>query len=83
MFDQISFLQQIGLSVLVVATVVWAVGLVRMLRRDRFEVTVWREGQSLYAMPRQTSHPVETVELSAAERDAFATLVRQLTDGRP
>ncbi|NBE56711.1 hypothetical protein [Streptomyces boluensis] len=83
MFDQISFPQQIGLSVLAVAGAVWAVGLVRMLRRDRSEVTVWRGAQSLYAMPRQRSHPADTVELSAAERDAFIGLVRQLTDGRP
>ncbi|MDG4863844.1 hypothetical protein P8605_37455 [Streptomyces sp. T-3] len=82
MFDHVSLLQQIGLSVLMVATVVWVVGLARMLRRDRFAVTVWREAQPLYAMPRQ-HHPVESVELTPAERDAFARLVRQLTDGRP
>ncbi|MGW0731496.1 hypothetical protein [Streptomyces sp. NPDC002851] len=84
MFDQISILQQIGLAVLLAATVVWVVGLVRRLRRDRFEVTVWREAKDLRALPRQRSHhPAESTELTAAERDAFAGLVRQLTDGRP
>lgn len=83
MFDQISFPQQIGLSMLAAAGVVWTVGLVRLLRRDRSEVTVRCGEQSPYAIPRQRSHSGETVRLSAAERDAFTGLVRQLTDGRP
>lgn len=82
MFDQISILQRIGLAVLLVAAVVWAVGLVRLLRRDRSEVAVWRRTQHLRAVPRQRSHPAESTELTDAERDAFAGLVRRLTDGR-
>jgi hypothetical protein len=65
-----------------VASVVWAVGLVRKLHRDRSEATARPEARALHALPRQPSHSGETVQLSAAERDAFAGLVRQLTDRR-
>ncbi|MDI3421779.1 hypothetical protein [Streptomyces luteolus] len=83
MFEQISPLQQVGLTVLAAAGAVWAVRLVRMLHRDRTEPTLpYVSGASLHAVPRQPSHAGETVELSAAERDAFADLVRQLMSRR-
>ncbi|MFJ2772042.1 hypothetical protein [Streptomyces sp. NPDC087300] len=69
------------MSVLAVATVVWAVGLVRVLRRDRFDVDVWRQAQALRALPVQQGPPrAETVQLTADERAAFAGLVRQFGD---
>ncbi|MET9290411.1 hypothetical protein [Streptomyces sp. NPDC003077] len=83
MIPSATTLQHIGLGILAVATVAWFVGLVRVLRRDRFELTVWRGSQRLLrSVPRQAGPagpPSECVELTAAEREAFARLVRQLT----
>ncbi|GAA3106463.1 hypothetical protein GCM10010449_31780 [Streptomyces rectiviolaceus] len=71
------------MAVLAVATVVWAVGLVRVMRRDQADVDAWRESQALRALPAQTGPPrAETAELTADERAAFAGLVRQFGDGR-
>ncbi|MEU8977521.1 hypothetical protein ACFVXW_13000 [Streptomyces sp. NPDC058251] len=82
--EHVSIIQLIGVAVLALATVVWVVGLVRLLRRDRFEVSVWRHGDTLRAIPRQRrSGPVaESVELTPDERAAFAGLVRQFSDSR-
>ncbi|MER5255107.1 MULTISPECIES: hypothetical protein [unclassified Streptomyces] len=84
MLQNVSFLQQAGVAVLAVATAVWAVGLVRVLRRDQADVDVWRQSQALRALPAQTGPPrAETVELTPDERAAFAGLVRQFGgDGR-
>ncbi|MFC8124613.1 hypothetical protein [Streptomyces sp. NPDC057302] len=83
MLQNVSILQQTGVAVLAVATVVWAVGLVRVLRRDQVDVDVWRRSQALRALPAQTGPPrAETVELTPDERAAFAGLVRQFGDGR-
>lgn len=85
MFQNVSILQQAGVAVLAAATVVWAVGLVRVMRRDQVETDVdaWRRSQaSLRALPAQTGPPrAETVELTPDERAAFAGLVRQFGDG--
>lgn len=84
MFQNVSILQQAGVAVLAAATVVWAVGLVRVMRRDQADADVWRESQALRALPAQTGPPhAETVELTADERAAFAGLVRQFGHGRP
>ncbi|MCF3124094.1 MULTISPECIES: hypothetical protein [Streptomyces] len=83
MLQDVSIVQQIGVAVLAVATVVWAVGLVRVMRRDRLDVQVWRQAQALRALPVQQGPPrAETVELTADERAAFAGLVRQYGEGR-
>ncbi|MEV0317170.1 hypothetical protein ACIBKX_36520 [Streptomyces sp. NPDC050658] len=91
MLQNVSILQQIGVAVLAVATVVWAVGLVLVLRRDRFDVDAWRQSQpqglralpALPALPVQAGPPrAETVELTPDERAAFAGLVRQFGDSR-
>ncbi|MFE0103282.1 hypothetical protein [Streptomyces sp. NPDC059009] len=83
MFQGVSIVQQIGVAVLAVATVVWAVGLVRVLRKDRFDVEVWRQTQALEGLPAQSGPPhIETVELTPTERVAFAGLVRQFSEGR-
>ncbi|MEU6125114.1 hypothetical protein [Streptomyces sp. NPDC047123] len=84
MLQDVSIVQQIGVAVLAVATVVWAVGLVRVMRRDRPATEVWRQSQGLRALPAQQGPPrSETVELTADERAAFAGLVRQFGEGRP
>ncbi|MEU6993172.1 hypothetical protein ABZ953_21255 [Streptomyces sp. NPDC046465] len=86
MFQDVSIVQQIGVAGLALATAVWAVGLVRVMRRDRFgaeSAEGWRQTQALRALPAQQGPPrAETVELTADERDAFAGLVRQFGDGR-
>jgi hypothetical protein len=42
----------------------------------------WRSTQSLRAMPRQIVPASEAVDLTPAERAAFAGLMRQFSDGR-
>ncbi|GHJ39723.1 hypothetical protein Sm713_53320 [Streptomyces sp. TS71-3] len=42
----------------------------------------WRRVRALHAMPRQVVPPTETVDLTPAERAAFAGLVRQFSEGR-
>ncbi|AYN40870.1 hypothetical protein D9753_20510 [Streptomyces dangxiongensis] len=77
-------LQLIGEAVLAVAAVAWAVVLVRLLRLlRRPRATARRRATRLPALPRQTrvGPPLESVELTPAEQDAFAGLVRQLADG--
>ncbi|QEU93775.1 hypothetical protein [Streptomyces kanamyceticus] len=81
MFQGVSIVQQIGVTVLAVATVGWAVGLVRVMRRDRLDVDAWRQSQALRVLPAQQGPPrAETVQLSADERDAFAGLVQRFGD---
>ncbi|WP_409236665.1 hypothetical protein [Streptomyces sp. PA5.6] len=95
MLQDVSIVQQIGVAVLAVATVVWAVGLVRMMRRDRFgdrfagrfegpfDAEAWGQAPALRALPAQQGPPrTETVELTADERAAFAVLVRQFGESR-
>jgi hypothetical protein len=82
MLQHVSIVQQTGLAVLLLATVAWIVGLVRILRRDRFAVAVWRAGQPMRGIPAQRGHSGEQVELTPAEQDAFAVLVRQLVEDR-
>jgi hypothetical protein len=79
----VSILQLVTVVVFALATAVWAAGLVR-LRRQRFGSAVRRRASRLGAMPQQrrTAPPWESVELTPAERDAFAGLVRRFGDGR-
>jgi len=72
--EHVSILQSLGVAVLAFAAVVWVLGLVGLVRR----------GRTLHALPHQRRAPPhrESVELTPAERDAFAGLVRQLSDGR-
>ncbi|MEV0602890.1 MULTISPECIES: hypothetical protein [Streptomyces] len=84
MLPSVSTLQQIGLAVLLLATLAWAIGLVRTVRRDRRAPQPPGAGAAprlLKAVPRQVVPPSESVELTAAEREAFAGLVRELTRG--
>ncbi|UQA94865.1 hypothetical protein [Streptomyces halobius] len=86
MLPAVSILQLIGFAVLLVAIVTWVTGLVRLARWERAEASGQRRRQQLLSsVPRQTGPggpPSESVELSAAEREAFAGLVRQLTSRR-
>ncbi|MEU9114802.1 hypothetical protein AB0D04_24175 [Streptomyces sp. NPDC048483] len=83
MFPSVSILQQVTLAALLAATVAWFVALGRVLRRTRRQTAAGRGRRPLLgSVPRQTGPagpPSECVELSAAEREAFAGLVRQLT----
>ncbi|WP_330305185.1 MULTISPECIES: hypothetical protein [unclassified Streptomyces] len=83
--EHVSILQLVGVAALALATVIWVVGLVRLLRRDRFEVAVCRHGDRLRAIPhqRQSGPVAESVELTPEEHAAFAGLVRQFSDSRP
>ncbi|MEU6374302.1 hypothetical protein [Streptomyces sp. NPDC046909] len=81
--EHVSIYQLTGLAVLALATVVWAIGLTRVLRRSR-EAALWGRSAMLPVLPyqRQTGPDLESVQLSPAEMDAFAGLVRQLSNGR-
>lgn len=76
-------LQLIGATVLAVAAVVWTGVLLRVLRRATLQGVVRRPASLLPALPRQNrvGPPREAVELTPAERDAFAGLVRRLAGG--
>ncbi|WP_369271633.1 hypothetical protein AB5J55_17790 [Streptomyces sp. R11] len=78
--ENVSIIQLLGPVVLALAAVLWVMGLARLLRRTRPETTPW----ALPGLPpqRQTAPALEAVELTPAERDAFAGLVRQLDDSR-
>lgn len=75
--------QLIGVAVLAVAAVAWTGVLLRLLRRTRLQAAPRRPAAPLPALPRQTrgGPPQESVELTPAEQDAFAGLVRQLAGG--
>jgi len=73
--EHVSVFQQIGVAFLVVATVVWVVGLVRLVRH-----VGWGTEQPLASLPGQAGPPArESVPLTPAECDAFAGLVRQFS----
>ncbi|WP_369213056.1 hypothetical protein [Streptomyces flavofungini] len=83
MFQDVSNVQRIGVALFAVATAVWAVGLVRVMRRDRLGAEVWHQAERLRALPAQQGPPhAEAVQLTADERAAFAGLIRQFGDGR-
>lgn len=76
--ENVSVLQLLGPVVLALAAVLWVMGLVRLLRRNRPEATPWQADPMLPGLPhqRQTAPALEAVELTPAERDAFAGLVQ-------
>ena len=82
--ESVSILQSLGVALLAFAAAVWLIGLVRLLRRARSGAALWRTDPTLHALPRQrrTAPHLESVELTPAEKDAFAGLVRQLSNGR-
>lgn len=81
MFPSISLAQEIGLAVLLVAALVWLVGLGHMLWDSRFHHPEPAAFEGLAVIPGQrtaAAHPMEAVELTEAEQEAFAGLVRRL-----
>ncbi|MET9080914.1 hypothetical protein ACIPX0_17995 [Streptomyces sp. NPDC090075] len=76
----VSTLQLIGMAALTLATVAWAVVVTRLLRRNRRAALAWHAGRVLPVLPHQeqAGPPRESVELTPAEQDAFAGLVRRL-----
>ena len=80
MSEHLAPLQLIGVTALALAAVAWVAVLMRVLRHTRREATAWRAGRLLPGRPHQLrSGPSrEAVELTPAEQDAFAGLVRRL-----
>ncbi|MBT2402229.1 MULTISPECIES: hypothetical protein [unclassified Streptomyces] len=81
MFPSVSLAQEIGLAVLLVAALVWVIGLGHMLWDSRFHQPEPGAFEGLPAIPAQrgvASHPMESVELTEAEQQAFAGLIRTI-----
>ncbi len=81
MLPSISLAQEIGLAVLLVAAIVWLTGLRRM-REDSHFPSSGPAAEGLPMIPAQrgsTAHPMESVELTEAEKQAFAGLVRTIS----
>ena len=82
--EYVSILHLTGVAVISLAMAVWFVGLTRLLRGPRFGAATRHRPGTLGALPRQrrSGPALESVELTPAERDAFAGLVRQFGDSR-
>ncbi|MBC2903884.1 hypothetical protein [Streptomyces cupreus] len=82
--EHVSIYQLLGVGLLALLTVAWVMALARVLRATRPGAAPWPADPALSALPqqRQTGPHPESVELTPAEQDAFAGLVRQLSDGR-
>ncbi|WP_374773414.1 hypothetical protein OG756_10415 [Streptomyces sp. NBC_01310] len=81
MFPSISLAQEIGLAVLLVAAIVWVIGLGHMLWDKRFHQPEQGAPEGLAKIPAQrtpAAHPMESVELTEAEQQAFAGLIRTI-----
>ncbi|MFE2146411.1 hypothetical protein ACFXA3_32575 [Streptomyces sp. NPDC059456] len=81
MFASLSLAQEIGLAVLLVAAVVWVRGLGHMRRDSRSHHPVPGTYEGIAVIPAQRSaatHPMESVELTEAEEEAFAGLIRSI-----
>ncbi|OKK19052.1 hypothetical protein AMK16_12835 [Streptomyces sp. CB00455] len=79
MFPSISLAQEIGVAILLVAALAGVVGLGHMLWDGRFHQPEPGALDSLSVIPAQRgpgAHPLESVELTEAEQQAFAGLIR-------
>lgn len=78
--EHVSILQLAGVVGLVLVTAAWTILLLHTVRRTRAASVARRSGRTLEALPpqRQAAPQAEAVELTPAEQDAFAGLVRQL-----
>ncbi|MEU6774151.1 hypothetical protein [Streptomyces sp. NPDC046759] len=78
--EHLSTLQLAGAAVLTLVGVAWAIAVTRLLRRFRAEALRESPAVRLPVLPAQpqAGPSRESVELTPAERDAFAGLVRQL-----
>lgn len=90
MLEHVSILHLMGAAALVLAAVIWVAVLARILRRDlslhrrHLAAVALRHGTHRGKRGQRRSAPrIEQVELTPAERDAFALLARRLSDGRP
>jgi hypothetical protein len=81
--EHVSILQLGGVAFLVVAAVVWVAGLTRLLRQGRPQPAARTGARPLAVIPeqRRSAPELESVELTPAEQDAFAGLVRRLGHG--
>ncbi|MFB6821210.1 hypothetical protein ACFCXA_06430 [Streptomyces virginiae] len=80
MLPSISLAQEIGLAVLLVAAIVSFTGLRHLRGDDRF-AHAEPAAESLPMIPSQrvsAGHPMESVELTEAEKQAFAGLIRTI-----
>lgn len=87
--EHVSILHLLGVAALAAAAVIWFAMLIRVMRRDlpvhrRQFASLSRRGRILRGLPHQrhSAPHIEQVELTPAERDAFAVLVRRLSGGR-
>ncbi|MFF1560067.1 hypothetical protein [Streptomyces sp. NPDC058279] len=81
MFPSISLAREIGVAVLLLAALVWVIGLGHMLWGSRFHHPEPGSHEGLAAIPGQrgpAGHPMETVELTEEEERAFAGLIRTI-----
>ncbi|WP_030673616.1 hypothetical protein [Streptomyces sp. NRRL B-1347] len=82
MFDGASIVQQTSVALFAAVTTLWAVTFLRV-RRSREAGPQTSGGPALSSLPVQSGPPgAESVQLTAAERAAFAGLVRQFGKGR-
>ncbi|MCC5478796.1 hypothetical protein ACFV2N_41070 [Streptomyces sp. NPDC059680] len=80
--EHVSTLQLAGAAVLALAGVAWAIGVIRLLRRFRAEALRELRAAHLPFLPSQpqAGPALEKVDLTPAEQDAFAGLIRRLGD---
>ncbi|MFJ3232434.1 hypothetical protein [Streptomyces sp. NPDC086787] len=78
--EHVSILQLAGAVGLLLVTAAWTILLTHAVRRTRAAAAERRSGLPLAALPpqRRTAPQEEAVELTPAEQDAFAGLMRQL-----
>ncbi|MER6389470.1 hypothetical protein ACFXEL_19740 [Streptomyces sp. NPDC059382] len=81
MFPSITLVQEIGIAVLLVAALVWVIGLGHVLWDGRIHHSGQDAFEGLSTIPTQrgpAGHPMESVELTEEEEQAFAGLVRTI-----
>ncbi|WKV74662.1 hypothetical protein AW27_025985 [Streptomyces sp. PCS3-D2] len=81
MFPSIALAQETGLAVLFAAALVWVVGLGHTLWDSRIHRPEPAAAEALPMIPAQrtsATHPMESVQLTEAEEQAFAGLIRRM-----
>jgi hypothetical protein len=80
--EHVSTLQLVGAAVLTLAGLAWAIVVTRLLRRFRTAALRELPAAHLPFLPAQgqAGPALEKVELTPAEQDAFAGLIRRLGD---
>ncbi|MFF4017940.1 hypothetical protein [Streptomyces sp. NPDC001843] len=76
----VSIHQLVVVTLLALATAAWVTVVTGVLRRRRYEAAARRSARFPRALPEQHPHAPEreSVELTPAEQDAFAGLIRRL-----